>query len=303
MKALSKFTFLFLVVLGSLLNPILAQIVNGWEVLPSIDINGNWFFDKENTYSRLGAGFQTFTISGYTHSIDGYNQVKADNLKNFFNILPADKRILKKYMGFRYRISKLVGNVSEIMIIIGVQDNRIYISNNSMGEYTKNPVVGDWKEIRFETKAVTNRLTSFYKLRFETWVVSPQPGYVSMSFDVDVLFGEDSLVVRIVYDNFDITSVPRGNFVPTEFKLEQNYPNPFNPTTKIQYFVPIESGPVTLKVYDLLGREITTLVDNEQKPAGIYEVNFNASGLSSGTYFYELRTRNFVERKKMSLVK
>ena len=107
----------------------------------------------------------------------------------------------------------------------------------------------------------------------------------------------------LFYDSFSGLTRVSDLEIPKEFILSQNYPNPFNPTTKIQYFVPIESGPVTLKVYDLLGREITTLVDNEQKPAGIYEVNFNASGLSSGTYFYELRTRNFVERKKMSLVK
>ena len=99
-----------------------------------------------------------------------------------------------------------------------------------------------------------------------------------------------------------ITGVSESTEIPSGFVLEQNYPNPFNPSTTIKYFIPIESGPVTLKVYDLLGREVATLVDNEQKPAGIYEINFNASG-SIGTYFYELRTRNFVERKKMSLVK
>ncbi len=278
----------------------MAQIVNGWEVLPGFNANGSWSFDKEKTNSRLGAGFQTFNIAGNTYLIGGYNQVKADNLKDFFYILPADKRILRKYMGFRYRISKLVGNVSEIMIIIGVQDNRRYISNNSMGEYTKNPVVGDWREIKFETKEVTNRITSFYKLRFETWVISPQPGYVSMSFDVDVLFGEDSLGVRTVYDNFDITSVPRGNSLPTDFVF-QNYPNPFNPTTKIRFSIP-ESGNYTLKVYNTLGQEVATLIDAYLAP-GVQEYNFNGANLPSGAYFYRLTGNGISLSNKMMLIK
>ncbi|MEK7069353.1 MAG: T9SS type A sorting domain-containing protein [Patescibacteria group bacterium] len=296
MKAFKKILLLVVVWGGSAM----AQIVNGWEVLPSIDINGNWFFDKEKTFSQLGAGFQIFNIVGNTHLNGGENYVKADNLKDFFYILPADKRILRKYMGFRYRISKLVGNVSGIMIIIGVQDNIRYISNNSMGEYTKNPAVGEWREIKFETKEVTNRITSFYKLRFEAWVVSPQSGYVGMSFDVDVLFGEDSLGVRTVYDNFDITSVPRGNSLPTDFVF-QNYPNPFNPTTKIRFSIP-ESGNYTLKVYNTLGQEVATLIDAYLAP-GVQEYNFNGANLPSGTYIYRLTGNNISLSNKMMLIK
>ncbi len=88
---------------------------------------------------------------------------------------------------------------------------------------------------------------------------------------------------------------------PKEFTLYQNYPNPFNPTTHIRYSVP-EKSYVTLKVYDALGSEITTLVKGE-KPEGIYEVEFNASKLSSGIYFYELRSNNNVITKKMILLK
>ena len=73
----------------------------------------------------------------------------------------------------------------------------------------------------------------------------------------------------------------------------QNYPNPFNPSTTIKFSIP-NSQFVTLKVYDMLGREVTTLV-NEGKPAGNYEVKFNGNGLASGTYFYQIRAGNFVE--------
>jgi hypothetical protein len=88
---------------------------------------------------------------------------------------------------------------------------------------------------------------------------------------------------------------------PVDYKLSQNYPNPFNPVTKINFEVP-KQGLVTLKVYDIMGREITTLV-NEVKSPGSYNVDFDASRLSSGTYFYKLSAGNFIETKKMLLIK
>ena len=91
------------------------------------------------------------------------------------------------------------------------------------------------------------------------------------------------------------------NLFPETFSLSQNYPNPFNPSTKIQYSVN-STQKVTLKVYDLLGREIATLL-NEEKAAGNYEVVFDGSALPSGIYFYKLQAGNFIETKKMVLLK
>jgi len=89
--------------------------------------------------------------------------------------------------------------------------------------------------------------------------------------------------------------------LPTKFSLSQNYPNPFNPTTTINYSVP-KSGHVSLKVYDLLGREATALV-NENKSVGNYTVQFNASKLVSGVYFYRMQAGDFVQTKKLLLIK
>ena len=86
-----------------------------------------------------------------------------------------------------------------------------------------------------------------------------------------------------------------------EFSLEQNYPNPFNPTTSIQYAIGSRQF-VTLKVYDVLGNTVATLV-NEEKPAGTYEVKFDASNLSSGIYFYKLQAGSFIKTKKMILLR
>jgi Secretion system C-terminal sorting domain len=91
------------------------------------------------------------------------------------------------------------------------------------------------------------------------------------------------------------------NSQPTEFSLSQNYPNPFNPSTTIQYSIP-ESGNVNLTVYNSLGEEVETLV-NRFEEAGTYNINFDANGLSSGIYFYELKAGSFIEMKKMILLR
>ncbi|MCW8810296.1 MAG: T9SS type A sorting domain-containing protein, partial [Ignavibacteriaceae bacterium] len=87
----------------------------------------------------------------------------------------------------------------------------------------------------------------------------------------------------------------------SKFELYQNYPNPFNPSTIIKYSIP-ELKFITIKVFDVLGNEIAELV-NEVKPAGEYEVEFNAKALTSGIYFYQLKVGNHLETKKMLYLK
>ncbi len=89
--------------------------------------------------------------------------------------------------------------------------------------------------------------------------------------------------------------------IATHYSLSQNYPNPFNPSTSIKYSIP-QSSNVTLKVFDVLGSEIITLLNKEQS-AGNYEVEFDGSDLTSGIYFYRLQAGDFVETKKMILLK
>ncbi|WP_290663741.1 M14 family zinc carboxypeptidase [Ignavibacterium sp.] len=117
-------------------------------------------------------------------------------------------------------------------------------------------------------------------------------------------------ILQGVMDYMNIpTSVDYKNeFVSKNFMLEQNYPNPFNPTTKIRFTVPAltpslsQRERVILKVYDILGNEVTTLV-NEEKESGYYEVEFNAEQLSSGIYFYRLQVGNYTQTKKMILLR
>ena len=89
--------------------------------------------------------------------------------------------------------------------------------------------------------------------------------------------------------------------VPSNFSLSQNYPNPFNPSTKINFDLPVD-GNVSIKIFDMSGKEVMTLV-NEVKTAGYYSVNFNGASLSSGIYFYTIQSGSFVSTKKMTLIK
>jgi hypothetical protein len=95
--------------------------------------------------------------------------------------------------------------------------------------------------------------------------------------------------------------VEHTNEVVQSFHLEQNYPNPFNPSTIIKYQIP-RDGLVTLMIYDVLGKEVKTLV-NEYRGIGRYEVKFDASGLASGLYIYQLKANDFISSKKMLLLK
>jgi len=126
-----------------------------------------------------------------------------------------------------------------------------------------------------------------------------------------VISGSDTVSVfqKAVVAYVTPVSVDESTFSPNSFYLYQNSPNPFNPTTIIKYTIPnvIASGAkqshfVTLKVYDVLGNEVATLVNKEQEP-GVYEILFDASTLSSGTYFYKLQAGGFVSTKKLILLK
>ena len=126
----------------------------------------------------------------------------------------------------------------------------------------------------------------------------------------------DQISVLEFDNNYTIVPVELTSILaPLKFSLEQNYPNPFNPSTKIKFTIPTSPYPspyqgegtrerffVTLKVYDVLGNEIATLI-NEEKQPGTYSVQFDGSKLSSGIYFYQLRANIFVETKKMVIMK
>ena len=115
------------------------------------------------------------------------------------------------------------------------------------------------------------------------------------------LLSPNKPVTSQVSSGFSIIVKERGSSLPTEYTLYQNYPNPFNPTTMIRYDLP-ENAHVILKVFNLLGQEVQTLV-NEEKDAGSYKVQFDGSRLPSGVYFYKITAGKYTEQKKMIMVK
>jgi hypothetical protein len=112
---------------------------------------------------------------------------------------------------------------------------------------------------------------------------------------------QDSNTNLLFISGNGMVDVKTDEIIPKEIALEQNYPNPFNPVTTIEYSIPASSI-VSIKVYDVLGREIETLV-NEEKLPGNYKVEFNGSNLASGIYFYKIQSGNFSMTKKLLLLK
>jgi len=149
-----------------------------------------------------------------------------------------------------------------------------------------------WTQFSADLLYLTNDTPDDCKITFT--IIGPSTGgdaHVNSSFLLDdvVLTGTN-------------TSVNDKNTIPAKFSLEQNYPNPFNPSTKIQYNVP-ENSFVSLKVYNTIGQEVASLVNNVV-PAGSHEITFDASKLNSGVYFYTLKSgSNFVQTRKMILMK
>ncbi|MBK8550226.1 MAG: T9SS type A sorting domain-containing protein [Ignavibacteria bacterium] len=113
------------------------------------------------------------------------------------------------------------------------------------------------------------------------------------------IVGSDGLILKT--GNGGLTSAGEFTSVPSSFILEQNFPNPFNPVTVIRYAL-AQSNFVTLKIYDVLGKEVLTLV-NEKQHAGNYEIEFNAENFFSGVYFYKIEAGDFSDVKRMLLIK
>jgi hypothetical protein len=116
-----------------------------------------------------------------------------------------------------------------------------------------------------------------------------------------VLRGQGEVLVTKPGLTNAVLKVHGGAEVPREFALSQNYPNPFNPTTAIRFQI-TDHGLVTMKVYDVLGREVTTLVNDVKEP-GAYTVRWDATGFASGVYFYRLVSGTFVQTKRLMLLK
>jgi hypothetical protein len=196
--------------------------------------------------------------------------------------------------------------------------NTIYFNgvpfNTTTANHTETVMVDAWGNMTMPGGAVLQAL----RLRRDDRYTSPSPPFYVRTISYSILTKSGATVEVVATDTTAPNSgiiqtdgvtwsstgavgVENDDQIPTQYSLGQNYPNPFNPSTTIKFQVP-NSSFVNLKVYDVLGNEVATLV-NEEKSAGSYEVNFDASQLSSGIYFYKLQAGTFLETKKMILIR
>jgi hypothetical protein len=160
------------------------------------------------------------------------------------------------------------------------------------------------QDTRVELQDGTHQYHNVWEDSLITKPIRIQTGYTfeAMRGILFFSFGNYKLVPRKDDDFIGLSNTKTENGLPSDYVLSQNYPNPFNPSTRINYSLPVE-GNVTLKIYDVLGREVRTLISNELKSAGEYTINFSASNLPSGIYIYRLQVGDFTQVRKMMLLK
>jgi hypothetical protein len=153
----------------------------------------------------------------------------------------------------------------------------------------------DTLQLHFANVGYYLYLNCRFSKKFGVWLVNQH------DFICDAIFALSGCIISGITYGQLLVSVEGENSGISSFKLAQNYPNPFNTSTKIEYTI-AENGLLTLKVFNVLGREVEALVNDEQSP-GEYEVEFNGANLTSGIYFYQLKTKDFISMKKMILLK
>lgn len=221
-----------------------------------------------------------------------------------------------QYVDFTWENDHVFYDLAKQML---VQFESHYVGIKFLSEPTASAQVLVWYDGYSSDDAVTYAYLTKGTFDTDTLVTTPDGSVSFMADQVKTLQPDQSKTLYFavsagvdeneMVDNMQlaqqkyssITAVNDHQVTPTNYALDQNYPNPFNPTTRISYSIP-QSGFVTLKVYNAIGKEVATLV-NEEKSAGSFEVNFNAAGLSSGIYFYTIQSGSFTQTKKMILMK
>ncbi|BDQ03247.1 T9SS type A sorting domain-containing protein [Ignavibacterium sp.] len=215
------------------------------------------------------------------------------------------------------RIDSTTGEVYRYFPNFNYPNEELLIDDLTLevGETVKSFRIGYWMQDGFTVlREITNftrwgsgnKRKIFQTYNLEMPVYSLTEGYgldssyyiFDFGYTIDLLRG--CIIDGVVYGD-TVLSVEKNEEIPTNFVLYQNYPNPFNPSTTISWQSPVGSWQ-TLKVFDILGREVATLVD-EYREAGRYKIEFDASSLASGVYFYQLKADNYIETKKMMLIR
>lgn len=245
------------------------------------DMGKNGFAYSDKSYKNVGGAGGGATNNGYVYRNDGVDiEACSDAVSNGYNVGWIEAG---DWMSYTVNI-KIPGTyIVRARVAGGSAGGKIILRLDGVVQgYTVDvPATGGWQSWKTIALPKTALPAGIHTLKIQC----PTEGF------------------NLNYLEFELETVDveRDNSRPLKFGLEQNYPNPFNPSTTISYSLASE-GYVSLKVFDLLGNEISTLV-NEVKPAGNYRANFNATGLPSGIYFYQLKAGKFTSTKKLTILK
>ena len=257
--------------------------------------NGQW----------TNAGLETYTYDSKGNQLTHLFQVwESDHWRNgelITNTYDAKSNLITQLEQFWYKEQSWQNaqwaNNDSITYIYDANGNQFAV----LVQFWEN---GQWTitSLLTEIYDASGNLITFTYRAWDNLVLVPVDYYLVISIDKNNFLYLNGYNATFKYKLTNITCVTSGEpGIPASFSLSQNYPNPFNPSTGINYSIP-KSGLVTIKVYNVLGKEIATLV-NEYRSAGNYSVQFNGSKLSSGIYFYRMKSGNFVQTKKLMLMK
>ncbi len=277
------------------------------------------YVKTDNAYSELPPAFQS-AVTVYGWNSGGYALVKyeftnkeADNLETTFGfeILPQIDGV------YGFETIKYVSSKKFVQLQVGQLSTKVgfKILNEPLTTLTAidwfteyelgDTLLWDW----LTTGVIANAFNSGSDGAVGTMGIAPKTWSIDNNVElwVAIFVGNSdnaltSNLTKAEEKYSIITSVSNDDLeIPTDFRLNQNYPNPFNPNTTIKFSIPKSTG-VNLNVYNLVGEKVAELV-NEDLAAGNYSINFNSTNLSSGIYFYKIITSDFIESKKMILLK
>ena len=300
------------------INRLSAQASSNYKNVLPLNIGNNWRYDYNYEFSyRLNlAGTNTTEKGTVNYSVlDSINLVDSTKwkIKISWNIIVVSYFYsIDFFEGSWDTTYSVIDSTISDLIELNKSNHHIYFMNDSSAFKVWRFPYKFWDSVevnRFQIVNDSNYSTTVGK----EWSNGTVPvemtfqkdtGLVKLYIDYSAVMPLASAYLFCQLQESEITLVDRisnDNIHPTKYLIFQNYPNPFNPSTNINYSIP-KTSLVTIKIYDILGIEVASLV-NEEKAPGRYSVNFNGNKLSSGVYFYRMQAGSFVETKKLLLLK